>query len=47
MLSSETEEGNTWIAGHFEIFKDLQNTTGRMGGEIFYHFLNKIFDRQE
>ena len=45
MLSSD--EVYNYDFGYFEIYKELQNNNGKMGEEIFYHFLNKIFDRPE
>lgn len=34
-------------AGFFQVFADLQQVNGRSGQDIFYTFLNKIFDRPE
>ncbi len=31
----------------FQIFDELQKVNGRNGSDIFYSFLNKIFDRSE
>ncbi len=31
----------------FQIFDELQKLNGRNGSDIFYSFLNKIFDRSE
>ena len=42
-----SDEVYTYDAEFFVIFKELQKTTGRLGGDIFYHLLNKIFDRPE
>lgn len=44
---SEEEESKTIGPEHFTIYKDFQTTNGRMGGDVFYHFLNHIFDRSE
>lgn len=35
----------TFSAEFFEVFSDLQEDNGKTGAEIFYSFLNKIFDR--
>lgn len=41
----EEAEGEEKKEPHsFQIYKDLQSVNGRKGGEIFYHFLNKVFD---
>jgi hypothetical protein len=31
----------------FQVYQDLQMVNGRQGSEIFYSFLNKVFDRTE
>ena len=44
-LTSEEEESKTIGPEFFQVYKDLQNA--KRGGEVFYHFLNKVFDRSE
>lgn len=46
-LKGDDEEQKTAGPEHFQIFKDIQTVNGRKGGEVFYHFLNKIFDKSE
>lgn len=37
----------TFQPDFFQVYSDLQNNNGRHGSEIFYSFLNKVFDKSE
>jgi transcription termination factor NusB len=47
-VSTLEETSDTKFApDFFQVYQDLQMVNGRQGSEIFYSFLNKVFDRTE
>ena len=43
--SADEEEKTAINAEIFKVLSDLQKVNKRTGADVFYHFLNKIFDR--
>lgn len=42
------EKPDTTISSDFfQVFADLQHNNGKVGSEIFYSFLNKVFDKSQ
>jgi hypothetical protein len=43
----EKPETTYFAPEFFKVYQDLQMVNGRQGAEIFYSFLNKVFDKPE